>query len=132
MGDRAAVHGHGVLGNVALQDHDAHPRPLRVLHGLPELPVRGVVGDKPFHSLHLDDHNKISFVSFLHAFLQSPDVFEAALGGGVGEHAYPVFFQRDPLHLGEYLSTIGFNVEVEAGVPVDLFRVYLRAGSEAA
>ena len=132
MGDRAAVHGHGVLGNVALQDHDAHPRPLRVLHGLPELPVRGVVGDKPFHSLHLDDHNKISFVSFLHAFLQSLDVLEAALGGGVGEHAYPVFFQGHSFDFCEYLSTIGFNVEVEAGVPVDLLWVYAGVGSEAA
>jgi hypothetical protein len=59
-------------------------------------------------------------------------VLEAALGGGVGEHAYSFILQSDSLDLREYPPVAGFHVEVEAGVSVDLFRVYLRAESEAA
>ena len=78
--------------------------------------VSRFVWSKIFRLAHLHDEDDIGLIALAYLGGEMVQVLDSAQGWRIGEADYPTVLEGDTLDLDEYLSPLGFKIEIEARV----------------
>ena len=115
-----AVDPDALRSHFAVQGQEADAGGFGIPERVCEGGMGGAIGLEMLHVLHLDHKDGPGFKALCHTGRETAQVLHAPLGGGVGEADHARFLQGDALDLGKNAAAALLQVEIKAGIPVDV------------
>ena len=109
---------HRILCHGTVHSQDLNTCGGSIPKGLSEVWVSGIVRMEVYYIRHLNDEEYITAKSFLHAFLQSTEMFGPPLCGSIREGADAIIFQCYTLDFQKTLFAVQGKGKIKPGITV--------------